>query len=450
MKEVPGLVLTLQLTDKNATAFFGRGYKVLPKIRLLQIGDVHLVSNAGNKAFVDDKDTTFPLNLKNIISRSPIKTVFRRIFEIIKDQGVDAVLFMGDLTDYGKLDGYAACANYIASALQIGSKGLFRDIPVGIVPGNHDINRSLALKPGMSTKFTPLVEALIGAGLPALPINKAMHRSLEKENARIELFLINSCWGCGEESYIPPEFRIQIAKAIQTVMDGPQSASAIRAYYDRQLDTPAISEETIESVVTKMESLSGGAIPVLIAHHNLLPQRRPRLAPYTELVNGGALRGALGELGRPVIYLHGHIHEDPVEVLQLPGGFPVVSISAPDIPKGFNLVDILFGENTVPLACHITPYRVDKSGILKRETTISIALNNGRKRSSDRNTGIIYGKILEAGQIYWPELTKQFLSGSDLDERRLTIIIEQLQAEGSITIDNYDLSPTHWILRAEK
>lgn len=423
---------------------------MLPRVRLLQIGDVHLISNVGNKAFVDDKDTTFPLNLKNIISRSPIKTVFRRIFEIIKEQDIDAVLFMGDLTDYGKLEGYTAGASYIASALQIGSKGLFRDIPVGIVPGNHDINRALALKPGISTKFAPLVEALVGAGLPALPINKAIHRSLEKENARVELFLLNSCWGCGEESYIPPEFRIQIAEAIKAVMTGTDSEAAIRAYYDRQLDTPAISEEMIESVVRKMETLPGSAIPVLVAHHNLLPQRRPRLAPYTELVNGGALRGALGELGRPAIYLHGHIHEDPVKVLQFPGGFPVVSISAPDIPKGFNLVDILFGENTVPLACHITPYRVDKSGILKRETTISIALNNGRKRSSDRNTGIIYGRVLEVGQMYWPELTKQFLdNASGLDERRLMIIVEELQAEGGITIDNYDLSPTHWILRAE-
>ncbi|WP_272867832.1 metallophosphoesterase family protein [Sinorhizobium meliloti] len=451
LKKFIFLRLCVETGPPRRYAIYGRGHKVLPKVRLLQIGDVHLVSNAGNKAFVDDKDTTFPLNLKNIISRSPIKTVFRRIFEIIKEQGVDSVLFMGDLTDYGKLDGYAACSNYIASALQIGSKGLYRDIPVGIVPGNHDINRPLALKPGISTKFTPLVEALTGAGLPALPVRKAIHRSVERDNARIELFLLNSCWGCGEESYIPPEFRSQIAAAMKTVISGPDSDAAIRAYYDRQLDTPAISEETIESVVTKMESLSGAAIPVLVAHHNLLPQRRPRLAPYTELINGGALRGALGELGRPVIYLHGHIHEDPVEVLQLPGGFPVVSISAPDIPKGFNLVDILFGENTVPLACHITPYRVDKSGILKRETAISIALNNGRKRSSDRNTGIIYGKVLEAGQIYWPELTKHFLDESNgLDEQRLTIIVEQLQAEGSITIDNYDLSPTHWILRAEK
>jgi hypothetical protein len=442
------LTVALQYCSRAATEVLGEGHKVLPRVRLLQIGDVHLISNAGKNAFVDDKDTTFPLNLKNIISRSPIKTVFRRIFEIIKEQDVDAVLFMGDLTDYGKLEGYAACANYIASALQIGSKGLFRNIPVGIVPGNHDINRALALKPGMRTKFLPLVDALIGAGLPSLPVTKAIHRSLERDNARIELFLLNSCWGCGEESYIPPEFRTELTKAIWTVLNGKNPDTAMRAYYDRQLDTPAISEETIESVVTKMEALTGSAMPVLVAHHNLFPQRRPRLAPYTELVNGGALRGALGEIGRPALYLHGHIHEDPVEVLTLPGGFPVVSISAPDIPKGFNLVDILFGENTVPLACHVIPYRIDRSGILKRETIISVGL--GRKRSSNRNTGMIYGKLLEVGQMYWPQLSELFLNNANgLDERLLTIIIEELQAEGSITIDNYELSPTHWIIRAE-
>lgn len=123
---------------------------MLPKIRLLQIGDIHLVSNAGNKAFVDDKDTTFPLNLKNIISRSPIKTVFRRIFEIIKEQDIDAVLFMGDLTDYGKLDGYAACANYIASALQIGSNGLFAISRSGLFPETTT-----------STALLPLNQALV-------------------------------------------------------------------------------------------------------------------------------------------------------------------------------------------------------------------------------------------------------------------------------------------------
>ena len=63
-------------------------------------------------------------------------------------------------------------------------------------------------------------------------------------------------------------------------------------------------------------------LSVIVAHHNLLPQRLPRLAPYTELVNGGALRASLGELGKPVLYLHGHIHEDPIEILRSPGGAP--------------------------------------------------------------------------------------------------------------------------------
>lgn len=132
---------------------------MLAKIRLLQIGDIHLVSNASSEAFVDDKDTTFPLNLKNIISRNPLKTVFRRIYEIIENDDIDCVLIMGDLTDYGKLDGYAACAKYLASALQIGSKGIHHNLPVGIVPGNHDIDRGLAKDPGSNTKFAPLLQA---------------------------------------------------------------------------------------------------------------------------------------------------------------------------------------------------------------------------------------------------------------------------------------------------
>ncbi|MDN5925528.1 MAG: metallophosphoesterase [Hyphomicrobiales bacterium] len=423
---------------------------MLPKIRLLQIGDIHLVSNASSKAFVDDKDTTFPFNLKNIISRSPVKTVFRRIYEIIESDDVDCVLLMGDLTDYGKLDGYAACANYIASALQIGNKGIYRKLPVGIVPGNHDIDRVLAKEPGRNTKFTPLVQALAKAGLPPLPVGKPIALTIPKGPSRAELFLLNSCWGCGEEAFIPPEFRTQIAAAIDAAISGPDPETAIRAYYDRQLDTPAISEDSIAAVVKALQGGSGSSIAVLVAHHNLLPQRRPRLAPYTELVNGGALRGALSELGRPVIYLHGHIHEDPVEIVQLPTGDRLVSISAPDIPKGFNLVDILFGENSSPLACRVTPFRMDKSGILKQEATVSIALNNGRRRSSDRNTGFVYAKILEVGQIYWSELKAQAEQAPGIaSEERLVAIVEELFAERSIVIDNYDLEPKSWILRGE-
>ncbi|WP_064682829.1 metallophosphoesterase family protein [Rhizobium bangladeshense] len=423
---------------------------MLAKIRLLQIGDIHLVSNASSEAFLDDKDTTFPFNLKNIISRNPLKTVFRRIYEIIEHGDVDCVLIMGDLTDYGKLDGYAACAKYLASALQIGSKGIHHDLPVGIVPGNHDIDRGLAKDPGSNTKFAPLLQALAEAGLPPLPVVKPIPVTVPKGPSRAEIFLLNSCWGCGEEAFIPPEFRTQIAAAIEAVITGPDADGAIKAYYDRQLDTPAIAEDSIAAVVQALEGTPGSAIAVLVAHHNLLPQRRTRLAPYTELVNGGALRGALGELGRPVVYLHGHIHEDPVEVVQLPNGAPLVSISAPDIPKGFNLVDILFGENSLPLACHVTPFRMDKSGLLKRETTISISLNNGRRRSSDRSTGFVFAKIVEAGQIYWPELKALVENASlDLSDERLTTIVEELFAEKSIDIGNYDLEQKNWILRGE-
>lgn len=70
---------------------------------------------------------------------------------------------------------------------------------------------------------------------------------------------------------------------------------------------------------------------------------------------------------------------------------------------------------------------MDKSGLLKRETPISISLSNGRRRSSDRNTGFVYAKIVEAGQIYWPELKALVENASpNLSDERLTTIVEEL------------------------
>lgn len=78
-------------------------------------------------------------------------------------------------------------------------------------------------------------------------------------------------------------------------------------------------------------------------------QRMTRLAPYTELVNSGAVRASLMEAGRPILYLHGHIHTDPVEVLSVPGGDALVCISAPAAEDGFNIIEVVFTRSGKPL-----------------------------------------------------------------------------------------------------
>src|SRR3546814_7905250 len=73
-----------------------------------------------------------------------------------EDKNVDGILLMGDMTDFGKLDGYKAGLAYVANALQLGGTRRNASTFCGIVPGNHDIDRALAKKPSMLAKFKPL------------------------------------------------------------------------------------------------------------------------------------------------------------------------------------------------------------------------------------------------------------------------------------------------------
>lgn len=421
----------------------------LPRIRLLQIGDIHLPTAAEKKGVLDNKDPRFPLAVTGLIAHSPLRTVFRAIYALLADGQADCVLFMGDLADIGRLDAFDACCRYIAEALQLGNKGTLADIAVGIVPGNHDVNRELA-KTSSLAKFAPLNAALSAHGLPRLPVQSPIEIPLSKGSSRANIHLVNSCWGCGEEEYIPEIFRKPIAEAIEAALKGADKAKAIRLYYDRQLDTPAISLETLSEVVGRISSAPVTHLPVIVAHHNLLPQRIPRLAPYTELVNSGAFRMSLEELARPVIYMHGHLHDGPIEILQSPKGAPLVLVSAPEVVMGFNVVDVIFTPAGLPLACHVRPWRFDGSGILREFPIARACLLAKRRRATNSNLGRIYGKLLEHGQCYWQQavdVSQQIVPGADD-----AWIIEQLElllADDCIEIENYEMDYTHWIMRAE-
>jgi hypothetical protein len=166
-----------------------------------------LPSSVGKGPAVDDKDARFPADLKTIISNRPLKKAFEKIYEIISVGETSALLFMGDLTDYGSERGYISCAQYISTALQIGSKGSLRDLPVGIVSGNHDIDRILA-RSSSTNKFSPLISALHSAGLPPVPVKDSVWIKIGLENSTTaSIALMNSCWGCGSPEFIPEEFR---------------------------------------------------------------------------------------------------------------------------------------------------------------------------------------------------------------------------------------------------
>ena len=224
----------------------------------------------------------------------------------------------------------------------------------------------------------------------------------------------------------------------------------LSAYYDRQFDTPAFSNESVEHLVEQAKTLPKDRQLLVVAHHNLLPPRRPRLAPYTELVNSGAVRSSLLEADRPILYLHGHIHTDPIEILSVPGGQALVCISAPAAEDGFNVVEVVFTRFGVPLASHIIPWVFDESGILREGQRQTVPLIGRQRRSMDDRLTQVYSYLLSKRQSYWSDLLKDCGSWFEKDvEAQLQECVELLLADHSIVVENYERRPESWILEAK-
>jgi len=420
----------------------------LTTVRILQVGDLHLPSVIGERRNVDDKDRSFSFELKNRISSSPTKVVYQKLYELISSQQYDSVLFMGDLTDRGNLKNFDQAARYLAQALQIGSGRQNHTVQVGIVPGNHDINRTLASSASLLDKFSPLNASLVSNGLPTIPVEREALIEVARENVNAKIVLLNSCWGCGAKEYIPDKFREVVHSAIEGMLTDKDSEE-FGQYYDRQLDTPAFSNETISRVSEARQKTPDETVEIYVAHHNLLPQRLPRLAPYTELVNSGAMRAVLTDGKKPTIYLHGHIHEDSVEVISTPQGSNLISISSPLSSDGFNEVEVVYTATGLPMSCIIYPWRFSNVGVLKKQERIVVPLFSNRRLARDRSLPLLLSFILQCGQVYWSQIERHDPPFYDAQtSEALEEGVEMLIANQSIQVENYSMKPQHWIIRS--
>lgn len=424
---------------------------MLERIRIIQIGDLHFPETASLGLPIDDKDATFPQEMKNGLSRYPLKTVFRRIYDLLAFRNeppnqTDCVAFMGDASSYGDLDAYRQGMSYFAHALQLGTEGIFRDIPVGIVPGNHDIHRPLLDVPGSDARFNQLTEILGGLGLPSLPVHSIKTISLHRKKCEAKLILLNSCLGCGQKKHIPQAFQKAIGDAIESVMGGADSKAAIKQYFDMQLDTPAIEETVINGLSQELQDSPENQMIVIAAHHNLLPQRSMRLAPYTELVNGGVVREMLANSKRPIVYLHGHIHDDPIEIVKQPDGCPVISVSCPRVDRGFNVVEIIFDNGHKPISCQIVPYKFNTNNLFEREHAAKISLISTERAYVNSELSSLYSALLKRKIARLDDLVKP--TTKTAEKSRTVENIEILFACGLIDIKNHRSECDEWILEA--
>ncbi len=185
---------------------------------------------------------------------------------------------------------------------------------------------------------------------------------------------LNSCFGCGEARAIPATTFVAIDEALskegltdeatKRVLDAVRSAS-------ETIDAPAFMADHIDTVQGEIRRNSGDDLPVLIGHHNILQQALPRFDLYTDLVNAGMFRSRLSGLGGPALYLHGHIHSDPIETVEqyTPDRGQLVCISCPEFVDGFNMIEVWFTDSGIPLGCTVHRYRTRLHGGLSADAS---------------------------------------------------------------------------------
>jgi hypothetical protein len=195
------------------------------------------------------------------------------------------------------------------------------------------------------------------------------------DGPRARVLALNSCIGCGERRYLPEAIRTELTQLLEDY--AAEHCDELVFRLGEQLDTPLFLENDISILSEELRDLAEEVMPIVVAHHNLLPQALVKVAPYGELLNGGFFRTQLSSLDRPILYCHGHIHDDPIEVVGLPERHHsgIACISAPKFIRGFNVLEVTYGRAGFPLGCEVRPFRCRSNGIREAGATVRIPLH---------------------------------------------------------------------------
>ena len=416
-------------------------------LKLIQVGDIHYPDAARDSALVDNKDPGFPEAIVDQIIAKPLQQVSKKIQQLHVNEDIAAILFCGDLTTRGDLPGYEKCIKYLVEALRIMDCNAWPANTVHVVPGNHDVDHS-AVAPRANdpfAKFDLLVNAWAPYSNDILPIRSYRKTDVSRSGCTVVMFSLNSCLGCGEwrQRLMPAGLPDDLATALHTYM------SSDDVQYER-LDTPAFRQDDIDSVAAVAEELPSSSIPIVIAHHNILPQAVPRIANYTEVINAGLVRGRFAQCRRPIIYCHGHIHDDPVEHLSHPSEHPndsrsFVAVSAPLINDGFNVIGIHFSRSQHAIGCEIDRYRLDRSGCVQRsQAPLRVPFYDPSRALADN----LVDRSVAAMLRRLPQTTTNYVRFDELRGSRRSSAMRDLLLEaewlGLVRIASRDKDPGVW------
>lgn len=347
-------------------------------ISFLQLGDVHFPDLLKSPPLADVKDKGFSTAMTSSISSNRIAEIVREINKVKEQEDLVAIILTGDLTTRGNTSGYEECLNFLHGALQLSDSLYWKNRKLLAVPGNHDINRrAIVSGQPLEAKFEPLLsywEARFGSR-DFLTVNSPIPTDLPPATGgpiapSVRFLPLNTCYLCGEHRAFPIEIReklIELLEALKLSMPPDEFESLV----SEQIDCPAVSRDHIGTLTKSIAQNSTDSISVVIGHHPLFPQPMPRIDGYNELLNAGFIRESVLETRRNVIYLHGHIHQDPLLLVSSPlrGSHRLIHISAPALEDGFNLIKVFFSDETnQPLGVELIQYRFgDHLGLVTRE-----------------------------------------------------------------------------------
>ncbi|NEJ88891.1 hypothetical protein GR223_23655 [Rhizobium leguminosarum] len=374
----------------------------MPTCSILQIGDIHYPLYS-NEAVVDDKLDASSGFLAGL-AINPIATVMQFISNMVSTIHVDFAAFVGDFTDAGNSSEFDKSLEFFGKAFKA------IKVPAFGVPGNHDLEWPKILTRDYD-KFAAF-QAIANNHSDSIRLSFDRHTKYDCSPGALSataLYAFNSCLGCSDIWKMGQLYDIDIEKHIQSL--------GSHNLYSR-FDAPYIDQDSIASVCNEIRS-NPSVVPIILAHHNLLPQRTPRVAIFPEMLNAGYVRNELKGLGRPIIYLHGHIHDSLVESLlseDEDSQVSVVAICAPLFRDGFNHVQVFTSDDQVPLGVEIEEYRYEKVSI-RSVNRRKIRFYGADKRDElldDKGREILAGLRTAKARTYL-DLSKEFSSSKLLE-----------------------------------
>jgi 3',5'-cyclic AMP phosphodiesterase CpdA len=411
-------------------------------ISILQLGDVHYPDLVKAQAPIDSLDSGVSADLLGRLGTTPIVAIATAVKKLMARPDMRAVLMMGDLTSRGDMDQYSKCVAYLERAFDLADPTKWHEKRAIVVPGNHDLPRrsKAGAVESQNEKFSEAIAAW--KKFPdhvQFSVDAPLFWGLKLGAENIPIFPLNTCEGCGE-------FReINLAES-STLIDLAGSVPS-EQYYDR-LDAPFVSDVSIAAITDVIENFAPRTLSIVVGHHPILPQCTPRIAPYGEMLNAGRIRTALLKAKGTVLYLHGHIHEDPIDVLcgaDGEGG-TVICISAPLLQDGFNLLQLHLSEKTSkPLAIEVIPYRLEHGAIKHRPPRIIRLV-----RLSDMWNEMTAASEMIMQALGTPSTMLRFLhlqSETRLSDDVLSTELSTLRLLGLVCIENFEDKCALWQLR---